>query len=110
MARLHELQTELQARGFTVRVEEGSWSLVAKNEAAVGAADPKDPLALIYGKVGLSQRVSLALDDFSVLAWYWEWSGATRGAPGEIEFMCSAADIAEATRLMSRVLALAGCG
>lgn len=40
--RLYELETALKAREFVVRVEEGRWSLVAKNQAAV-ADNPRSP-------------------------------------------------------------------
>ena len=103
--RLHELEAMLAARGFAVRVEEGHWSLVAKNEAA-SADDPHDPLAMALGPVSLSQRVRLAPDDTGALCWFWAWTH--RGAPVEYEYLAPAAAVAEAAERISRVLALAG--
>jgi hypothetical protein len=103
--RLHELETMLAARGLAVRVEEGHWSLIAKNEAA-SADDPHDPLAMALGPVSLSQRVRLAPDDKGALCWFWAWTH--RDVPVDYEYLAPAAAVAEVAERMSRVLALAG--
>jgi hypothetical protein len=104
---LRDLETTLTARGFTVRVEEAYWSLVAKNEA-VEPDDPRNPLAVAYGPVKLVQRVQLATDEAGALNWYWQWSGPTRDAAGEYELLGLAAGIAEAAERIACVLALVG--
>ena len=103
--RLRELETMLTARGLAVRVEEGHWSLIARNEAAA-ADDPHDPLAMALGPVSLSQRVRLASDDTGALCWFWAWTH--RGAPVEYEYLAPAAAVAEVAERISRVLTLAG--
>jgi hypothetical protein len=107
--RLRELETALTARGFTVRVEETRWSLVAVNKA-VEPDDPRDPLAIAYGSTKLVQRVALATDATGALCWFWQWSGPTRDAPSEYEPLGPAAGIADAADRITRVLALAGQG
>lgn len=107
MQRLRDLETVLTARGFTVRIEEKFWSLVAKNEAAE-PDDPHNPLSRAYGAVSLSQRVALAPDDNGVLCWWWQWSGPTRDAAPEYQLLGPADGIADAGERIARVLALAG--
>lgn len=103
---LYALAEALAARGLNVRVEEHLWSLVAKNEAAV-PPEPLAPLAVAYGAVRLVQRVRIAIDPDSALAFYWEWNGATRDAPIETEYLGPAVAIDDAADKIARVLALA---
>jgi hypothetical protein len=110
---LRDLAKSLDARGFTVRLDLDNWTLVARNEAPAADDDTRtdgrpDPLAVAYGQVKLTQCVTLALTDAGDLYWHWQWSGPERGSPPEYQPMCPAADIADATERISRVLALAG--
>jgi hypothetical protein len=105
ISRLRELEAALVAQGFAVRIEEKRWSLIATNEAAK-AVDPS-PLAVAYGPVRLNQRVQIAVDEAHEVAWYWQWSGPTRDAPGEYEYIAPLADVKEVARRMALVLALA---
>ena len=107
---LRDLAHSLSARGFTVRLDPDDWTLVARNEAADDdePSGPPDPLAVAFGPVKLTQRVTLALTDAGDLYWYWQWSGPERGSPPKYQPMCPAAAIAQATERISRVLALAG--
>ena len=109
---LRDLAKSLVARGFTVRLDPDNWTLVARNEAADDADDephsPPEPLAIAFGPVRLTQRVTLAINEQGDLFWYWQWSGPERGSPPEYQPMCPAAAIAQATERISRVLALAG--
>jgi hypothetical protein len=100
--RLNELAAALIAGGLTVRLGDGT--LVAKNPAASDTVDP-------HGKAmnpGLSQTVTLTVHDDGTLHWYWCWSGPTRNAPLEPEYMCGAEQIDRAAGKIGRVLALAG--
>jgi hypothetical protein len=110
---LRDLAKSLDARGFTVRLDPDNWTLVARNDAATADDDTRtngrpDPLAVAFGQVKLTQRVTLALTDEGDLYWHWQWSGPERGSPPEYQPMCPAAAIADATERISRVLALAG--
>jgi hypothetical protein len=109
---LRDLAKSLDARGFTVRLDPDDWTLIARNEATVEDDDepssPADPLAVVFGPVRLTQRVTLALTDTGDLYWHWQWTGPERGSPPEYQPMCPAAAIADATERISRVLALAG--
>jgi hypothetical protein len=96
--RLNDLAAALMAHGLKVRV--GKTALVAKNPAASDTDDPR-------GKIlnpGLSQDVALATHDDHTLHWYWCWTGPTRDAPLEMEYMCTAEDIDQAATKISGVL------
>jgi hypothetical protein len=107
---LRDLARSLNARGFTIRLEPENWTLVARNEAADDDEPdtPRDPLAVAFGPIRLTQRVTLALTKQGDLYWHWQWTGPERGSPPEYQPMCPAAAIADATERISRVLALAG--
>lgn len=106
ISRLRELETTLTAQGFKVDVEEKFWSLVATNEAATVA--DMSPLARAYGPLKLVQRVQVAVDGDGALGWYWQWSGPTRDAPGEYEYIVPVGEVEEVARRVARVLALEG--
>jgi hypothetical protein len=95
----------LKARGFKVIVDADRWCLTAVNRAAA-PDDPSDPLAIAYGPVKLVQSVYLAVDETGAPCWYWQWSGPSRGDPGDYERLGPAAAIAEAIERIARVLAL----
>jgi hypothetical protein len=103
--RLRELGMTLAARGFKVIVDADRWCLTAVNKV-VAPDDPSDPIAIAFGPVKLVQSVYLAVDETGALCWYWQWSGPTRGGPGEYERLGPAAAIAETTERIARVLAL----
>ena len=111
---LRDLARSLNARGLTVRLDPDNWTLIARNEAATTDDEDAqtngrpDPLAIAYGPVKLTQRVTLALTDEGDLYWHWQWSGPERNSPPEYQPMCPAASIADAAERISRVLALAG--
>ena len=110
---LRELAKSLDARGFTVRLDLDNWTLVARNEAVAADDDIRtngrpDPLAVAFGPVKLTQRVTLTLNERGELFWYWQWSGPERTSPPEYQPMCPAAAISDATERISRVLSLAG--
>jgi hypothetical protein len=97
-ARLDELATALTERGLAVRPDTGA--LVAWNPAASRTDDP-------VGKAmnpGLSQYVALCGHEDGSLQWYWCWTGPTRDAPLETEYMCAAEEIEYAADLMAKVL------
>lgn len=95
--RLEELAAALKSRGLTVRV--GTSALMAWNPAASATDDPRGQAM----NPGLSQYVAIAPDDGS-LSWYWCWTGPTRDAPLETEYMCPADEIDRAADLIARVL------
>jgi hypothetical protein len=96
---LNELAAALIARGLTVRVGRGGVS------AANPASRAEDPLGDVLHP-GLSQEVALSVHEDRTFHWYWAWSGPTRDAPRELEYMLPAADIAEAAARIARVLAV----
>ncbi len=55
-----------------------------------------------------SQTVAITARDDGTLHFHWCWSGATCGAPMELEYMTPADDIEGATRRIARVLAVTG--
>ncbi|MEV5708557.1 hypothetical protein [Actinoallomurus sp. NPDC052274] len=85
-ARLDELAAALIESGLTVRV--GAAALMAWNPAASR----------------LSQYVALCGHADRSIHWYWCWTGPTRDAPLETEYMCAAEDIAHAADLVAKVL------
>lgn len=98
--RLNDLAAALIAHGLKVRVGQGA--LVAKNPAASATDDPR-------GKIlnpGLSQDVAIAAHDDDTLHWYWCWTGPTRDAPLEMEYMCMAEEIDQAAERIGHVLRL----
>jgi hypothetical protein len=103
--RLRELGMTLAARGFKVIVDVDRCCLTAVNNATA-PKDPPDPIAVAYGPVQLAQSVYLAVDETGTPCWYWQWSGPTRGGPGEYERLCPAAATAEAPEQISLLLAL----
>lgn len=97
-ARLDELGAALIARGLTVRV--GNGGLIAKNPAASATDSP-------LGKAlnpGLSQAVALTGHGDGSMHWYWCWTGPTRDAPLETEYLGPASEIEPAAEKISRVL------
>src|SRR4051812_44736524 len=64
---LRDLAKSLDARGFTVRLDPDDRTLIARNEATADDDDepsaPADPLAVVFGPIRLTQRVTLALTD-----------------------------------------------
>jgi hypothetical protein len=96
-ARLDELAEALRGHGLAVRT--GTSALVAWNPAASATDDPRGQAM----NPGLSQYVAIAPDGGS-LHWYWCWTGPTRDAPLETEYMCPAEEIDRAADLVARVL------
>ncbi|WP_345433931.1 hypothetical protein [Actinoallomurus vinaceus] len=96
-ARLEELAEVLRGRGLAVRI--GTSALVAWNPAASATDDPRGQAM----NPGLSQYVAIAPDGGS-LNWYWCWTGPTRDAPLESEYMCPAEQIDRAATLIAKVL------
>jgi hypothetical protein len=94
---LDELAAALRSRGLAVRV--GTSALMAWNPAASATDDPRGQAM----NPGLSQYVAIAPDGGS-LNWYWCWTGSTRDAPLETEYMCPAEEIERAADLVARVL------
>lgn len=90
--RLEELAAALIERGLTVRV--GTAALVAWNPAASR----------------LSQYVALCGHDDRSLHWYWCWTGPTRDAPLETDYMCAAEEIEHAANLIAKVLRVDDAG
>ncbi|GAA0372644.1 hypothetical protein NE235_30865 [Actinoallomurus spadix] len=84
--RLGELSTALTERGLTVRV--GAAAVMAWNPAASR----------------LSQYVALCGHADRSLHWYWCWTGPSRKAPLETEYMCAAEEITHAADLIAKVL------
>lgn len=102
-ARVRELEAVLTARGLTVHThadERGAF-VVVRNDAS--AAD--DPVGQRINR-GLTQTVVLSKRGTGELAWFWQWSGATRDAPPEYEYLCPADAIAEAGDRIAKVLGL----
>ncbi|MEV5747678.1 hypothetical protein AB0L00_07640 [Actinoallomurus sp. NPDC052308] len=96
-ARLVELATALRGHGLEVRV--GTSALMAWNPKASMTDDPRGEAM----NPGLSQYVAIAPDDGS-LNWYWCWTGPSRDAPLETEYMCPAEEIDRAATLITKVL------
>jgi hypothetical protein len=90
------------ARELKVRVDDRQGLLVAKNPAAEETGDPRGR----HMNPGLSQTVALSEHDDDSLHWYWQWSGAERGAPPEYEYMCPAGDVDAAAGKVAQVLRL----
>lgn len=55
---------------------------------------------------GLSQKIALCLHEDDTLHFSWCWSGATRQAPPEYEYLCAAGETEQDARKISRVLAV----
>src|SRR4051794_36273528 len=102
LQRMHELESALTGCGFEVKI--GRWYFDVSNPAAE-PDDPADPLAVAFASARLKQRVHLAYRE-GALGWYWEWSGPTRDAIGEFEYVAPASAVAEVTMRASRILAL----
>jgi hypothetical protein len=103
---LEALAAALVERGLVAEVF-GSRMVWAKN----GAADPPaggDPLALMMMSPGLRQTVVCQRDDSDRLAWFWVWSGPTRDAPPEHEYLGPAEYVDQAADRIARVLCLEG--
>lgn len=99
-ARLNQLAAALMVRGLKVRI--GEDTVVARNPAASVTGDP-------LGRSmhpGLSQEVAVTAHDDGTLHFHWCWSGATRDAPRELEYMTPADDIDGAAEKVARVLAV----
>lgn len=102
------LGTALKSRGLRVRchADERGAFVIATNMAIQPDEEHRDdPRARMFG--GLTQIVVLSAHGQGELAWWWQWSGATRSAPPEYEYLAPAAAIADATEKLSRVLAIA---
>ncbi|MEV5710044.1 hypothetical protein [Actinoallomurus sp. NPDC052274] len=102
-ARLDELATALRGHGLEVRA--GTSALMAWNPRASMTDDPRGAAM----NPGLSQYVAIAPDDGS-LHWYWCWTGPTRDAALETEYMCPAEQIDRAAALITKVLHVADEG
>ncbi|MEV5707320.1 hypothetical protein [Actinoallomurus sp. NPDC052274] len=100
-ARLDELAEALQSQGLAVRV--GTSALVAWNPSASATDDPRGQVM----NPGLSQYVAIAPDGGS-LHWYRCWTGPTRDAPLETEYMCPADELDRAASLITKVLRVDG--
>jgi hypothetical protein len=96
-ARLDELAAALRGHGLEIRV--GTSALMAWNPKASATEDPRGQGM----NPGLSQYVAIAPDDGS-LHWHWCWTGPTRDAPLETEYMCPAEQIDRAVTLITKVL------
>jgi hypothetical protein len=104
-SRLEALAAALAERGLIA--EPFATRMVwAKNSAA----DPQDGDPRAAMSPGLRQTVTCRPDDAGRLAWYWVWSGATRNAPSELEYLGPADLIAETADRIARVLRLEGLG
>ncbi|MFL6056306.1 MAG: hypothetical protein ACJ72W_25915 [Actinoallomurus sp.] len=101
-ARLNQLAAALMARDLKVRI--GRDSLVARNPRAFDVDDPRGHAM----NPGLSQTIAMAANEDGTLHFYWCWSGPTRGAPPELEYLTVADDIEGAAERIARVLALRG--
>ncbi|MDL4777589.1 hypothetical protein [Actinomadura xylanilytica] len=101
---LEALTAALVKRGL-VAESFGARMVLAKNTAA----DPSkhDPLAVALSP-GLRQMMICQPDGAGRLAWFWVWSGPTRKAPSEFEYLCPAEEIDRAADRISRVLSLDG--
>jgi hypothetical protein len=99
---LQELAAALMALDMNVRIDERRGALVAKNPAAEQTGDPRGR----HMNPGLSQTVALSVHDDDSLHWYWQWSGAERGAPPEYEHMCPAGEVEIAAGKVAQVLRL----
>ncbi|GAA0333001.1 hypothetical protein NE235_13320 [Actinoallomurus spadix] len=100
---LNQLTAALVDRGLVAEVF-GARMVWAKNPAA----DPPsgEPQAAAMSP-GLRQAVVCQHDQHSGgLAWYWLWSGTTRDAPPEAEYLCPAEDVNQAADRITRVLRL----
>ncbi|MEV5749984.1 hypothetical protein AB0L00_19355 [Actinoallomurus sp. NPDC052308] len=100
-ARLDELAEALRNQSLAVRV--GTSALVAWNPAASVTDDPRGQAM----NPGLSQYVAIAPDGGSP-HWYWCWTGPTRDASLETEYMCPAEEIDRAATLITKVLRVDG--
>ena len=100
------LTAVLADRGLIAEVF-GARTVWAKNRAA----DPPgaDPRAVAMSP-GLRQTVTCQPDDAGRLAWFWVWSGPTRDAPSELEYLCPAEHLDQAADRIARVLCLEGAG
>jgi hypothetical protein len=99
-AYLQNLARALAACGLMVSVNERARFVFAKNEAASAGENP-------LGRAmdhGLCQIVVLSTRADHSLHWFWQWSGATRDAPPEYEYLCPAEDIDEAAERIYTVL------
>jgi hypothetical protein len=104
-SRLEALAAALAERGLIA--EPFATKMVwAKN----GAAEPQhsDPQAVM--SPGLRQTVVCQPDDAGRLSWFWVWSGPTREAPSELEYLGPAELITETADRIARVLRLDGIG
>lgn len=101
-AYLRDLETTLQARGLKARAYEGGFLFAANADADADSTVGRSM------SPGLSQIVVLNGHKDGSLHWYWQWSGATRDAPPEYEYLCPAPAIETAAESLCRVLALEG--
>jgi hypothetical protein len=102
---LEALTAALADRGLIAEAF-GARMVWAKN----GAADPPGGDPLLPISPGLRQTVLCQRDDAGRLAWFWVWSGPTREAPSELEYLCPAEHIGLAADRIARVLCLDGVG
>jgi hypothetical protein len=100
---LEALTAALQDRGLVAEAF-GARMVWAKNNAA----DPQsgDPRAAM--SPGLRQTVVCQRDGKGRLAWFWVWSGPTREAPSELQYLGPAEHIGQAADRIARVLRLDG--
>jgi hypothetical protein len=102
---LEALAAALTDRGLVAEAF-GARMVWAKNGAAdPPSSDPRAPMS-----PGLRQTVLCQPHDAGRLAWFWVWSGPTREAPSELEYLCPAEHIGQAADHIARVLCLDGVG
>ncbi|GAB3958035.1 hypothetical protein GCM10029978_001980 [Actinoallomurus acanthiterrae] len=102
---LEALTAALTRRGLVAEAF-GTRMVWVKNPAA--DASGGDPRAAAMSP-GLRQSVVCQRDgDSGRLAWFWVWSGPTRDAPSELEYLCPAEYVEQAANRITHVLRLDG--
>jgi hypothetical protein len=102
---LEALTAALADRGLIAEIF-GTRMVWAKNGAAdPPAGDPRAPMS-----PGLRQTVVCQRGDDGLPVWFWVWTGPTREAAPELEYLCAAEHIDHAADRIARVLCLDGLG
>jgi hypothetical protein len=100
---LNQLTAALVERGLVAEAF-GARMVWAKNPAA---EPPSGESRAITMSPGLRQSVLCQPDgEPGRLAWFWVWSGPTREAPPELEYLCPAEDFDQAANRITHVLRL----